>query len=254
MVDSDDTGQSAAQALTSLAGEFIDLARAMAADEPDEGLSIDIVLRFAVHAVAGTEDASVTRVTNHSVPRTIAATSELPRELDDIQYSLGQGPLAHALDQSDIVIANDLAADDRWPDFADAAGKAGVGSMLSFRLFLTEDERGALNFYSRKVDAFDAVAISTGAIFSAYASLTMMNLVHRDTNMNLKRALESNREIGTAMGILMAQNLYTPDQAFDALREASGRLHRRLHTVAEEVIETGQLPVTSDQTGWGRGR
>lgn len=58
---------------------------------------------------------------------------------------------------------------------------------------------------------------------------------------NLQCALGSNREIGAAMGILMARHQLTADQAFDLLRRTSQHCHRRIVSIAAEVIETGAL-------------
>jgi hypothetical protein len=58
---------------------------------------------------------------------------------------------------------------------------------------------------------------------------------------NLQCALGSNREIGAAMGILMARHQLTTDQAFDLLRRTSQHCHRRIVSIAAEVIETGAL-------------
>jgi len=58
---------------------------------------------------------------------------------------------------------------------------------------------------------------------------------------NLHRALHSNREIGAAMGILMATHKLTSDQAFDLLRRTSQRVHRKIALIAADVIETGVL-------------
>jgi len=63
---------------------------------------------------------------------------------------------------------------------------------------------------------------------------------------NLHRALNSNREIGTAMGILMARHQLTSDQAFDLLRRVSQGAHRKVVAIAAEVIETGALELPSD--------
>lgn len=59
---------------------------------------------------------------------------------------------------------------------------------------------------------------------------------------NLRLALESNRRIGTAIGILMAQRRITDDAAFELLRSASQRGHRKLRDIAEDVVLTGALP------------
>ena len=63
-----------------------------------------------------------------------------------------------------------------------------------------------------------------------------------DKAANLERALSSNRQIGAAMGILMARFKLTDDQAFDLLRKTSQHLHRKLRDIAEEVTLTGELP------------
>jgi hypothetical protein len=63
----------------------------------------------------------------------------------------------------------------------------------------------------------------------------------RERARNLEIALESNREIGTAIGILMARELLTSTQAFDQLRQVSQNTHRKLRAVAGDVILTGKL-------------
>jgi hypothetical protein len=58
---------------------------------------------------------------------------------------------------------------------------------------------------------------------------------------NLEIALTSNRDIGTAIGILMNSHLITQAQAFSMLRTASQHGHRKLRDVANDVIFTGSL-------------
>ncbi|HEX8093043.1 ATP-binding protein [Jatrophihabitans sp.] len=63
-----------------------------------------------------------------------------------------------------------------------------------------------------------------------------------DRAANLERALVSNRQIGTAMGIVMARLKLTDEQAFDLLRKISQNRHRKLRDIAEEVALTGEIP------------
>ena len=63
----------------------------------------------------------------------------------------------------------------------------------------------------------------------------------REQKDHLTNALASNRKIGAAIGILMATHKITEQQAFDALRLASQHSHRKLHDIAFEVVDTGQL-------------
>jgi hypothetical protein len=230
------------EAMSDLATQMQLLVRAMAEDQPD-GIRVPRVTAFAMAAMPGAEHASISVSERNKPPETIAATGELPLEVDRIQYDTGEGPSVEALIQSDLAFADDLETDTQWPKFAPRAVEtAGVRSILSYRLYLTTDRRGALNFYAGKPQAFDQLAMGVGALFAAYASLTLLNEIHRDKAMHLERALESSREIGCAMGILMARELCTQDQAFDMLRNASQHTHRKLRDVADQVRETGALP------------
>ena len=64
---------------------------------------------------------------------------------------------------------------------------------------------------------------------------------------NLMKALQSNREIGVAMGILMQQHRFTRDEAFDVLRVASQNSNRRLAELAGEVVDTGVLIIDTQR-------
>jgi len=59
---------------------------------------------------------------------------------------------------------------------------------------------------------------------------------------NLKIALDTNRAIGVATGILMATLHCTATDAFDLLRTTSQHTNRKLHTIAVHVTRTGTLP------------
>jgi AmiR/NasT family two-component response regulator len=63
----------------------------------------------------------------------------------------------------------------------------------------------------------------------------------RQVIAELKTAVVTNRNIGAAIGILMARHSLTQQQAFDAMREQSQHSHRKLRDVAEEVLFTGRL-------------
>jgi hypothetical protein len=60
---------------------------------------------------------------------------------------------------------------------------------------------------------------------------------------HLELALKSNREIGQAIGILMATRKVTAEQAFDLLRRISQHTNRKLHELATEIRRTGTLDV-----------
>ena len=58
---------------------------------------------------------------------------------------------------------------------------------------------------------------------------------------HLQQALESNRRIGAAIGVVMAVQHLTEREAFLVLREASQNLNCKLHALADEVLLTGEV-------------
>ena len=185
----------------------------------------------------------MTVVDGHRPPRTTAQSDELPYQWDQLQYEHGEGPCLEAAATNGVESAPDLRTENRWPLFARAiVDQTPVRSMLSFRLFLTEQNRAALNLYATKPGAFTDQSTATGAMFAAYASMALIAAARQDKANHLTRALESNREIGVAMGILMANGKLTSPQAFDQLRTASQNLNRKLHDIAADVAVSGTLP------------
>jgi hypothetical protein len=141
-----------------------------------------------------------------------------------------------------VVLAADLDHEDRWPRFCAAVRtQTPVRGVLSFHL-LDEPSRTALNLYSEKPHAFDSEAVSAAALFAAHARVLVIHAACADRATNLGFALNSSRQIGTAIGILMSVHKVTAERAFEMLRTASQQLHRKLHVVAEDVTLTGTLP------------
>jgi len=226
-----------------LVTQMRELAQTMS-DELPNGLHTTRVTQFAAAAVPGAEHAAISLIKKSGLPKTIVSTSDVPLKVDQLQYDTGEGPAMQVLRQSDLVWSDDLSNDTQWPDFGPRAVQiTGIRSIVSYRLFLTSERRAALNLYASAPGAFDELALSIGTLFAAYASLTLLNDLHRDKVMNLERALESNREIGCAIGILMARELCTQDQALQRLTMASQHTQRKLADIAETVKQTGRLPL-----------
>lgn len=140
------------------------------------------------------------------------------------------------------MLIDDLASDPRWPLFGRrAADEVGVSTMLSFRLSVREASHAALNLYSRQANAFDDNAYAKGAILAAHATIALSAARARQTAKQMRAALDSNRKIGVAMGILMARGQLTQSEAFDLLVGASQRLNVKLRRIAAQVVRTGKL-------------
>ncbi len=202
------------------------------------------VVSHAVGLVRAADWASVTIVRSGS-PFTIASSHPEAVRADDVQYELRSGPCLDAALDDNVYLTGAVHRDDRWLEFGRRVhAEVGVTSVLAYRLVLLGDESAdaALNLYSRAPDAFDDDDLHEGLLLAAQCALLVSAHLASDRADNLLQALGTNREIGVAMGVLMARHQLTQEQAFVMLRVASQDTNRKLADVAREAAETGEVP------------
>lgn len=201
------------------------------------------ITQLAVQHVPGVEQASISEDRNGTL-RTIASTGVMATAADLLQFELRSGPCVDALTNDLAYRTADIAADDRWPELGRRATIESVAaSMLSFRLNAAEITRFfGLNLYSTQPAAFDDNAHTVGAVLATYSAHALRTATAREKAANLQQALNTNREIGAAMGIIMATHKVTRDSAFTLLRIASQNSNRKLIDIAADVVDTGMLP------------
>lgn len=200
------------------------------------------ISRRAYESIPAAQHAAISRGRKGSF-ETIAATSDLPPQVDAIQYELKSGPCVDAILDDTTYRCGDLAHDRTWPEFGRrASAEFGINSMLSVRLYLENDDLLAgLNLYAAEPDAFDETDQTIAVLLATHGALAHGAAKRQDKIDNLEQALVNSRRIGTAIGVLMASYRVTDGQAFDLLRVASQSRHRKLSDVAEDVIESGEL-------------
>jgi ANTAR domain/GAF domain len=179
---------------------------------------------------------------------TVGPTSDVPLRVDRIQNELGRGPCIDAILDHNLFNVGDLRTDERWPDFGRrAAEETGILSMLSFRLFFedaqTAELQAALNLYTAEPAAFDEVDETVTALIATHGAFAITAAEQRRRAEGLASALQSNRDIGAALGVLMARLLVTREQAFDLMRIASQRSNRKLRDIAQDVLDSGILDI-----------
>lgn len=225
------------------ADNFAALAREFA-KQPSLAATLEAIVVHTVATIEPAEHAAITVRRPGGKYQTVATTGELPLRVDEIQYQTQEGPCLQALTDQHVQRSDDLASDPRWPVFGrQATDQTEVTSMMSYRLLLEEEDTlGALNMYSGKPAAFAPLDLAVLDELATHAAIALTLAASRDQNEHLRRALESNRTIGVAIGILMVRKLTTRQQAFDLLRITSQHSHIKLHDLAEYVIDTGALP------------
>jgi GAF domain-containing protein len=192
----------------------------------------------AVSTVPGAREAGLSVIEAHREVRTRAGTSDLVYQVDQVQYDTAEGPCLDALYRQQTIRLSDMAAETRWPRFTTRAIELGVGSMLSFQLYVEQDNLGALNLYSREPRAFTDESEEVGLLFATHAALAMADAQKYE---QLLRAMAVRDLIGQAKGILMERHKLTSDQAFTLLVRASQDTNTKLAEVALYLVETGEL-------------
>jgi len=215
------------------------VARALQEEHGDVAATLWAITESAVNAVPGADECGISLVTGRRRVESRAPVGNLPNTIDELQDRLGEGPCLDAAYEQRTVRIDDMDSETRWPRFCPEAAAAGVGSVLSFQLFVTGDNLGALNLYSRSRHAFHEESDSVGLVFASHAAIA---LAGAENEQNLRAALTSRDLIGQAKGILMERFKITADQAFAVLVGASSRTNRKLTDIAEELSATGTLP------------
>ena len=213
-------------------------------DSTGEGPLAGLVA-VAVEQIPGARWASVS-ILREGRFTTAASTGEQAVKADVLQYHIGSGPCVDAVLEDSVYLTDDVSADPRWSEWGQRAQtEAGVTSVFSQRLHLhdQDDVLAGLNIYSDAPSAFDRRAVGIGLILATHGALAVSESLASHRAANLGKALQSNREIGVAMGVLMHAHRLTRQEAFDVLRVESQNSNRKLSEVATEVADTGTLTI-----------
>jgi GAF domain-containing protein len=228
--------------------EDTDLARRLLAEDATLAANLASVAEAGCVLLDGCSSASITLIERDRAS-TIAATGDLAAVVDEAQYAAGAGPCLLAARTQRVVGVPRVEREERWPEFARAAARAGVGSSLSVPLDLPDPQMfGALNCYASEPEAFAQPEERIIRSFAAQAAAVVSNAIvywgALDQAANLAKAMETRAVIEQAKGILMATQRCTPDAAFDLLRRASQRENRKLRDLAQEIVDrtSGAVP------------
>lgn len=230
-----DTGS--ADGRDELAQLFSDFARTVQ-NQPDPEATLNEVVRAAVQLIPGCDEGSISVVIGHQKASSQAASGDLPRIVDGLQESLGEGPCLDAAYQHESVRVPDMASERRWPKFTAAALAAGAAGMLSFQLYVEDDNLGALNLYSRAAWAFDDESEHVGLMFAAHAAVAY---AASQEQAKLTRIATTRQLIGMAQGILIERHKLTSDQAFALLVRVSQHRNTKLRDIADRLVNSGHL-------------
>jgi hypothetical protein len=174
----------------------------------------------------------------------LAATSAVVERFAALQTEAAGGPSVDAASRRAVCGCDDVEADERWPGLGPrAVDETGVRSALAFPVpsICDGDPPLIVTVLAGRPAAFSDQDALAALALAACGVLAGVSARHAARIRNLERALETNRDIGTAIGVLMALHRTTREHAFELLRSASQASHRKVSELARSVVDTGSL-------------
>ena len=217
-----------------LAVRMAELARSVTAPRTMDDVLLEATTA-AVELIDGADAAGILLVQKGGTFESRAGTSGLPHELDELQFTVQEGPCLSAALHDLVVQTNDFRAEKRWPAYTAAVMKVGVLSGMSFRLYTSERTAGALNVFGYEPVEWDDEAITIGTVLAAHA---VAAIAATRESEQLHSALATRDVIGQAKGIIMERFNLDDIAAFQMLRRLSQDSNTPLSAIAQRVVDT----------------
>ena len=170
----------------------------------------------------------------------VACSDETAARMEAIQREIQDGPCLAAIRTGQVASVEDTALGGQWAEFGARAGAEGVGSSLSVPLAVGDRQAGALNLYAPGAGAFGEARLrwarGVAAAVSGVLALAASRAEQARQVEDLRAALVARAVIDQALGIIMAQQRCTSDEAFDMLRRASQSRNVKLRDVAAGIV------------------
>lgn len=174
----------------------------------------------------------------------VCASNQVSRAIEDLQYTLGEGPGVDACILDEPVLEPDLAGPDaaaRWVAFTPRALAAGAGAIFAFPMKVGAIRLGALNLYRARPEELSddqhAGALAMAGV-AARAVLGMQAHARPGAlGVELEAGLGPAFVVHQASGIVAAALDVTVGEALVRLRAYAFGHDRLLVDVAREVVE-----------------
>ena len=201
---------------------------------------LDHVLRritaAAVELLPDVDYASITVQRADGTLHTVAPTDDLLCRVDAAQYELQQGPCYEAAVNTIHVTSQELADDERFPDYGAVAVDAGIHSQAGIRLYDAPTSQAALNLYSRRPGAFTDLGV-LGALFADKTTTAIAYAQELDDQREASRVRE---QVGKAVGATMERYEFTDERAFAFLTRLAQHHGVPLPVVADAIITASE--------------
>jgi hypothetical protein len=172
----------------------------------------------------------------------LAATDERARQLEELQFALGEGPCVEASGSGRPVLEPDLVAagSPRWSRFGAAVFDAGVHAIFAFPLRVGAIRVGVLDLYRDTPGPLTKPDIVEALAFADAATALILHLQDHDGDDDagspLTGPIDSRAEVHQATGMITIQRGISLAEALLRLRAHAYASERTVSAIAADVV------------------
>lgn len=183
-----------------------------------------------------------------TLSRSFGASDASSRELDELQFTLGEGPCLDSVSALAPVLVGDLDASTgtRWPAFTEGARRHGVRAVFALPVAVASIQVGALDLYRNHPGDLGSADLEGALIAAELAALPLLDLmgidldaaVNDDTSTAWDELSALTRvEVYQAAGMLIAQLGVSAAEALVRLRGYAFVHNLTASEVAWQIID-----------------
>ena len=200
---------------------------------------VDGVVQVAAERIAPATAASLT-LQRDGRSASVASSDARAALCDEVETATEDGPCPDSIREGRTLLVKDIATERRWTQWRRAALDQGFSSAAAVPRNVRPGVGFALNLYAPRPHAWDAAAMARAQTYAdeiaRALTLALRTADLTETNADLQAALASRAVIDQAIGVVMAQNRCTSEQAFAILRGASQNRNVRLRDLAATLV------------------
>jgi GAF domain-containing protein len=160
--------------------------------------------------------------------------------LEELQVRHQEGPCIAAFEDKELVRAEDLSQEKRWPSFSKHAVTRGVRAVLASPIPYNQDAVGVVAVLSEEPRPWSGEAELALLAFTDLAALLIASMLlgEQQTELaaQLQSALNSRAIIEQAKGVLIGQQGLTAHAAYEQLRAQARAERRKLAILSADVV------------------
>jgi GAF domain len=177
------------------------------------------------------------------IPRgSLSSTDDVSQLIEELQYTLGEGPCVDAYQQDSVVAEPDLAEPvaRRWPAFTPPALQAGVRAVFGFPLRVGTVRLGALNLYRDRPGLLSGEQHADALVVADVAARWVLDAQAGAPSGVVAKELEAGADfhfaVHNAAGMVSVQGGISVAEALIRLRAFALGNDRLLADVADDVV------------------